>query len=388
MMKRNIVTVIFSVLTSFVVAQNACDEIQFGDLGSESKHAFSTKRSEIYYGGLNESARRLLPLQVVSWEGGTMAFKMKVDPKEQNYFTIRCFGTESDRNLTMLFIEGLQIGYRHLGDIDYLTLGNGESPFVNRFYYVTLPLPIRYTKGQREVNLEIRSYGPIWGYGETFERYQKNMIEPTVGFYKAYTHTQTCFVPDKKEKQGEIPVYKIRKSPNIEVLDQLKVRVNNDLKEIMEKEVLTSQLEMWTLAEAYSVNWTVAYQNRQIVDLIARSIDQFYTMYKQQPSLVYGDSSVYNNEWLIAGPIARAIRMLWGELQPNLTVERKSKWIEIMQAALAYSTMHRRHYTNQSMIIDLFMYDVNKTLTLLDPLKALPEFQTLKYLYESVGLCP
>ncbi|MCD8260948.1 MAG: hypothetical protein LUD15_05200 [Bacteroides sp.] len=280
------------------------------------------------------------------------------------------------------------MGYRHLGDIDYLWSGNGEPPLPGRFYYITLPLPLKYTRGKKEVELELRSYGPMWGYGETFEQYQKEMKEPTIGFYKAYTHTETCFTPSRKEVQGKPPVAAIRQHPGAEVLDRLKERVNHTLTDLLSKEVLHSQFEMWTLAEAYPVTWTVAWQDPRVVPLIIRSVDDFYLRYKEKPELMYQDPSVYNNEWLITGPMARAIRMLWSEIAPLIIPQQRSGWSEMFQASLAYSTTHRRHYTNQSMIIDLFMYDVNKTLSLIDPMHALPEYQTLRYLYESVGLAP
>jgi len=387
-MKKNILIILLILIAGQASAHPAKDEIHFGNAKSENKHSLVSNKTETYKGGLNETARRLLPLEPTTWYGGTMSFKMKVDSEKQNYFTVRCYGSETDRNVIMLFINGLQVGYRHLGDIDYLHIGNQDAPFLNRFYYVTLPLPLSHTKGKKEVSLEIRSYGAIWGYGDTFEKYQKEMVEPTIGFYKAYTHTQTCYNPDKKEAQGEVPVYKTRTSPGVEILGELKKRVNADLNNILAKDVLDSQLEMWTLAEASTVNWTIAYQNKKVVQLIIASIDSFYKRYQQQTNLVYQDPSVYNNEWLIIGPMCRAIRMLWNEIHPFITSERRIEWSEMMQAALEYSTNHRRHYTNQSMIIDLFMYDVNKTLGLIEPLKALPEYQTLKYLHESVGLTP
>lgn len=375
-------------LAQFSGAMNK-DILIIGNKTSEAKHAFVESNTKVYKGGMGETARKMLPPQTADYRGGTITFNMKVDPEQQNYCTVRFFGSETDKNLLMLFVEGKQVGFRHLGDVDYLSLGNGEKPFPNRFYYVTLPLPLAYTQGKKEVQLSIHSFGPMWAYGETFEKYQKNMIDPSVGVYKIYTHTQTCFGPDKVEAtQGTLPEYQIRQTPGIETLTELKERVNSDLKDLLEKEILASQLEMWTLAEAYGVNWTTAYQNKRVIALLKRSIDDFYRRYREHSNLVYQDPSVYNNEWLTVGPISRAIRILWNELEANITSQQRVNWTELMQAALAYSTTHRRHYTNQSMIIDLFMYDVNKALTLLDPLQALPEYQTLKYLYESVGLCP
>lgn len=374
------------------------DVIQFGNPKSEAKHAFTTQLSEIYTGGLNETARRMLPKEIPSYDGGTLAFRMKVDPAKQNYFTVRCFGSEKDKSMILLFSEGKQVGYRHLGDIDLLSLGNGEVPFAGRYYYVTLPIPLKHTTGKKAVNLEIRSYGEIWGYGETFESYQKNMVKPTLGIYKAYTHTEPCFVPDKNETQGTVPELKIRKAPGVEVLDVLKNRVNKELDIILAKTTPLSQLEIWFLADAYSVTWTPAYQNKKVADQITFSIDDFYKRYLNDSALVYSDKQVYNYEWLITGPISRGIRKLWKELEPDVDktfnngkghlISHRNAWAGLMQASLRYSLSHRRQYTNQSMIIDMFMYDCNKALTLLDPKNALPEYQTLKYLHESMGLTP
>ena len=52
----------------------------------------------------------------------------------------------------MLFGEGKQIGYRHLGDIDLLDIGGGEPAFPGRFIYVTTPLPLAMTRGKTNLN--------------------------------------------------------------------------------------------------------------------------------------------------------------------------------------------------------------------------------------------
>lgn len=141
--------------------------------------------------------------------------------------------------------EGKQVGYRHLGDIDLLYFANGEPPFNDRFFYVTIPIPLQHTKRKNLVNLEIRSYGEIWGYGETFKRYQKNMVSPTLGFYKGYTHTSPMFVPDKNEVQGKYnPAPRVRTVPGEEVLVQLKERVNKEPLQILESNKPPNQQEI------------------------------------------------------------------------------------------------------------------------------------------------
>lgn len=398
-MKKIVLLMILGLLAGSLCAQFRCkDEICFGNVASEQKHAFRNTYSEVIRGESGELARRLLPGEVSDYRGGTMAFQMKVDSVKQNYFTVRCWGSDAGRSMVLLFSEGKQVGYRHLGDVDLLWLGNGEAPLRGRYLYITLPLPLKHTQGKESVELELRSYGEIWGYGETFERYQKNMTEPTLGFYKGYTHTAPCFVPARSEKQGKVEVAAIRPEPGPEVLEELKARVNRELTAKIDDQRPLGQLDMWFLADAYSVKWTVAYHNPRVVSRILASMDSFYYRYEQDSKLVYQDQSVYNCEWLTIGPMARAIRMLWPCLQMELEkdfpdgagkmVSRKMAYSKMLQAALDYSTTHRRQYTNQSMIIDLFMYDCNRALLLVDPQHALPEYQTLRYLYESVGLAP
>lgn len=371
------------------------DVLTFGNQVSERKHQLKDTLSESYIGGMGETARRMLPGDNPDWQGGVLNFTMKVDPQKQNYFTVRCWGSESDETLVMLFIEGKQIGYRHLGDYDLLHRGNGEKPCPERFYYYTVPLPLKYTQGKKEVELAMHSYGKTWDYGSTFEQYQKKMEGTTIGFYKAYVDIEPCFVPDKREKQGKDIVSQapVRTNPGIEVLDQLKEAVSSRINRIMEKSAPLGQQEIWLLADAYSVKWTPAYQRPEILDKVIQGIDHHYMKYLEKPDLIYTDGGVYNGDWMTTCLLARSIRSLWGEIKDRLNVSfagvtRREAWSRLMEASLEYGTTHRRQYTNQSMIIDMAIYECNRALMLMAPRKALPEYQTLRYLYESLALAP
>jgi hypothetical protein len=58
------------------------DTIAFGATVSEQSHGFTQVRSEIIHGGLGEPARRLLPLDPISYNGGSLSFRLKVDPQQ------------------------------------------------------------------------------------------------------------------------------------------------------------------------------------------------------------------------------------------------------------------------------------------------------------------
>lgn len=393
---RNSRLFVLAVFFLFNISLPAKDVLVFGNKVSEVKHGLRDSLTEVYKGGMNETARRMLNGMQPDWQGGKMKFRMRVNPEKQNYFTVRCWGSESDETVVMLFIEGKQVGYRHLGDYDLLHRGNGGSPCPGRFYYYTLPLPLKYTQGKKEVELEMRSYGKMWDYGYSFEQYQKKMESPTIGFYKAYTDTEACYEPEKKEKQGTSVVAKapVRTSPGIEVLDELKRIMNECIDDILSKNTPLGQQEVWLLADAYSVKWTKAYRNPEVIEKVCASIDAHYKKYLDNPSVIYTDGSVYNGDWMTTCMLARSIRALWGNIRNGMDtlidgkITRREAWGRLMEASLEYGTTHRRHYTNQSMIIDMAIYECNRALMLIDSRKALPEYQTLRYLYESLALAP
>ena len=82
------------------------DTLTFGDLAAEKAHAFAAERSDVIKGGLDEPARRILPLEPNDWQGGKLAFTMKVDPAKPNYFTIKLWGSDRSTNRLILFCEG------------------------------------------------------------------------------------------------------------------------------------------------------------------------------------------------------------------------------------------------------------------------------------------
>lgn len=362
------------------------DEIVFGNNASEKKHAFSEKATEVIKGGLNEPARRLMPIESERVEGGNMTFRMKVDPEKQNYFTARFWGSETgNSSILILFCEGKQIGYRHLGDYDMLDIANEDAPFHGRFTYTTLPLPLGITKGKKEIELSIRSTGSIYRYGETFDAYQKPMVTPTKAVYKGYTHTEGYFAPPKNEKQGKEPQAKVRTAPGEEILDEVKSLVNNEIEKILAKEKISDD-ELLLIAEAYDVAWTKVYQNNLVIERVISETDRFCQRVKEDIKTI--------DNWITAGKYCHAIYFFVPEIRKTLEVEmpdgqtRRRHWSDMLVTSVNYAKTHRRSYTNQSMIVDLYLYHVNRILEVVDYEKALPSYQTLKYLYESMGLSP
>jgi hypothetical protein len=400
------------------------DTISFGDTASEQSHGLAQIRSEVIHGGLGEPARQLLPLEPVSFNGGSVSFYLKVDPERQNYFTVKLWGSDKgeERGRLILYLNGEQVGYRHEGDYDVLNQCDAEAIFPGRFLYQTLPLPPRLTRGKTNVLLKIEGLGRMWPYGQSFAQKQKNLTEPTRGLYRAYTHTNLRFVPEVSEKQGDYVQPKIRPvGPGEEILAKMKATVNSRLARLMgEKnnhagDSKNAEANVLLLAEAYNTPWTVAYHNPRAIEALARAGDAFL-----RPGVI-------GKSWIGAGPLGEAImRVGIGPLQKALNEEievpanfpfvpawrrkdaleepqikdatvsgetvrmtRRQAWAKVLRASVDWNRQNgRRFYTNQSMIADRNIYTANEGLSLLEPAEALPKKQALRYVYEAVGLLP
>jgi hypothetical protein len=377
------------------------DDLQLGVATSEQQHQLQESGSKVISGGLGEPARHLLPRGSTGWEGGSFSFTMKVDPEQQNYFTVRLWGSEISHDYLILFCEGKQVGYRHLGDIDILYAANGQPPLIGRFFYLSNPLPLALTSGKHHLHFEIRATGPIWGYGGTWEKYQKPMTEPSCGIYHVYTHTDTCFVPPAGEKQGEAPADPpVRQQPGEEVMTALKDRVSTTVTKAINAGEPLDQMQLELIAKAYHVKWTPAYQNATVVQAVIKGADAYYRDYRKDPKIAESDThgNVYNGGWLGLGPLGHAIWLVGGAIKPTLDekiddgsgtmVVRRDAWSGMLQASRDWHRHNRREYTNQSMITDLYFYLDNRALEVIDPAHALPEEQIRHYLYQSVGIEP
>jgi hypothetical protein len=392
-------TVLASVAAGAGADEGRCvDVVTLGETASEQAHGLTAENSDTISGGLGLPARRLLAPKTDGWEGGRMTFRLKVDPEKPNYVTVRLWGSDVNVNRLILYSGGKQIGYRHLGDIEILDLGSPEPAYNGRFFYRTSPLPVSLTRGKTEVEFEVRSTGRIWAYGQSFEQYQKPMTEPTRGIYRLYTHTDGCFVPPADEKQGEAPATPpVRQEPGPEVLERLEARVNREVAGLLGSDKPLNQMQMQFLARAYHVKWTPAYRKAEVVERLARALDAVYVAYRADPKLAQADPKTPNPDWFGLGPSGDVIRLLAeplkpfveGEIEGARGIRRGAGWSEMLRASREWHRRHRRLYTNQSMINDLYgIYLCNRGVAVVDPGNAMAEEDVRRYLYESVGLRP
>jgi hypothetical protein len=371
------------------------DTLVMGVASSEKDHRLVDGRSEVVEGGLKEPGRRLLPLSPAAYTGGQVAFTMAVDPVKPNYFTAKFWGSDAgeDRGRLILFCQGKQIGYRHLGDVDLLNIPNDDLPYNDRFYYITTPLPLSMTKGKTSISIEIRSIGRIWGYGTTWDKYQKKLERPTVAVYRVYTHTDGFFAPPASEPQGSLPaVLPVRSGPGKEVLDTVKSHVAQMIDSDLKSPKPLAQDHIKLLALGYTLPWTPAYRNPRTLQRVTESVDALLTHPKS------GFAST-NDDWVGWGSAAFAVATLAEPLGKSLDQElgtykngqhftRRQGWSGLFQYSRDSRRAARRQYTNQAMILDMNVYLANRAIELIDPASALPEAQCLHYLYQAVGLEP
>jgi len=375
------------------------DRIVLGNADSEKSHGYHDTGSEAGAGGLGQTMRRLLPLNPPSWKGTSLSFTLKADPSKQNYVTVRFWGNDVTDDRLVIFCEGKQIGWYHLGPVEMLDAGNtdGTPQFYNRFFYHTSPLPLPLTQGKDHLSFEIRAMGRIWGYGKTWDENQKSMSTPSRGIYAVYTGTEGCFTPPVDEAQGSVTSHPpVRTAPGPEVMDALKARVEDEIEKELSGTGPLDEIQMQFLANAYYVKWCKAYGSARLVQRVADSLDALCNAWERDPvHTLTNPPGAYNADWLVFGPAGDTIRLLAEPLKPYLDQKvsggsgaRRAEWSKMLQASLAYSRTHRRLYSNQSLIVDLNGYRANRGLEAIDPKAALPEARMLDYLEQSLGMKP
>ena len=374
------------------------DTLVLGDVASERVHQLEAVQSDVVDGALGVKARQLLANG--EWRGGKVTFKMKVDPEKPNYFTAKFWGgdrcsDEQHEQRLCLYVEGKQLGTRHLGEIDMLDIMKYDlGRYPGRFLYTTRPLPLHMTQGKTEVELTIEGQGGINGYASKIEDYQKMMTEPSRGIYRAYTHTNPCFEPLEGEVQGAPPsTVPVRPEPGIEVIERLKKELNDRSDMEMARGGKKHEYNIQYLAHAYKTPWNTAYNNKNALERIVEAIDAHYLEFRENSGKIEGV------RWIFKGPIGDAIRLVHEDLEPWLdedvpgtSTKRRKAWAELMEASRNHNCSKegegRRSYTNQCLIKDQNTYYCNLAIRLIHPSKAWPESKARLMLYEAMGLEP
>jgi Ricin-type beta-trefoil lectin domain-like len=372
------------------------DTIVFSNSASESAHSLTTNLSSVVNGGLGQTARIFNPTSPASTWGGTASFTLKCDPQLTNYISIKLWGSEQGSNLgrLMLFCEGKQVGYYHLGDVDPLDIPEDSPRTLSRFFYHTLPLPLSMTQGKSTIQLDVRSMGAIYGYGSTASSYFTSLTQHTRSVYRVYSHTSPYFTPASDDVQGTLPnPIPVRSSPGSEVMNAVSTYITNFVKGLLT--ATPSSMDLWALealARAYNMSSTSAYHNNTALTQIVGGLDALYVSYLSDSTLINNSSQ----QWQGFGRVGFIMLLLGNSLNTLLSqnvsgasgTTRRTAYTKMLVDSRDYWRKNTIQYSNQMLICALGIYQCNRGLAVIAPSSALAETTIRNFIYQSVGLSP
>lgn len=377
------------------------DSIRLGDAESEQAHRFSGNETALVKNAAGVAGRRILKPVKESWQSAPMSFRLKVDPEGRNYITVKFWGGDVTHDHLVMFIDGRQMGYMHLGDYDILDYeqceprdaphsSNPNPQYPGRFTYTTFLLPETATKGRREIDVAIRATGKIWGYGNTFEQFQKNVSQDSRGIYAVYIHRNSWFPPD--EAVSVKPPVPRTDIPSID-LDAVKARIEREIAKSLKADPMRDPWRLTLLSEAYHVPWCSAYRNPKVLDFAAAAIDGLARRFVKEP-----DRVIEKGSWIGCAPQASALIRLEEALRPRLEeeidngagkkVKRRDLWCNMFEASTFQLVRDRRWLANQSQIVDNSGHRCNRAVHILDRSRGVPLEITLKFVKEALGILP
>ncbi|MEO7494406.1 MAG: hypothetical protein ABIT83_21920 [Massilia sp.] len=395
-----------TLLTAALWSHAACagdpiDVLRFGDAGSEAAHGLSAQASEVSKSAaLGQSARRFLPLAANDWRGGAATFRLKVRGDIQNYLSVRLWGEDVSAAQATLYCDGKQLGQRQMSDVDILDQGAKYPVAPGRFHYITHPLPQALTAGKSEIGCRLRVTGPIWRYGATFATFQKPQTEPSRNFYALVVHADKLVPLDAVEGRAPAaPLAPTATADQSDVMARVRQRVDQQLARLWAAQRAPNQQEMNFLARTWQTGWSRGHGARASLDAIVAGIDAMWAAYQRDHAIAYHDPATPNPDWFGFGLMGEALKITAPQLQKELDAAIQSadgaaltrrRALEIMFAdSRLWNKQHRRLYTNQSMIKDLYgIWYNNEGLIAIGGASAEPRAKLLPLFYESVGLLP
>ncbi|MFP5041449.1 hypothetical protein [Parasediminibacterium sp. JCM 36343] len=407
-MKKNILTSFFTPLcfllvTNSALSQAALDVLAFGNPMQEAAHGIVDTLSDTYNGLYGNSARRFLPQSTPYYYGGEATFTMAVDSAQQNYFTVKMSGSEYNptqaNGRILLDCEGLEVGYRHGSDEDVFIDQSGAPIASGSFWYRTVPLPFNLTHGKTSVKIRLHStgwfffYGTIWQYNT----YQQTLTAPTVGVYKAYTHTNAYVPLPASDVQGIFPSYTVAPKRNTngeEALQTLKTNCNNRITNLLNGADYmvpynnNNYNDVEYLAQSYFLSWTIGYNNPAIIQKVMNAIDSNCANYNRDSTLVNAWGGAY-------GRLGYAAFLIYAQISNRLdstfnfgngTKTRRQYWSTMFKASFDNGRLYRRTITNQDLECTMSMYGANMILQKIDIANSIPTSKALNYIYQAMGL--
>ncbi|MFI4913114.1 MAG: hypothetical protein ACIAQZ_15755 [Sedimentisphaeraceae bacterium JB056] len=385
------------------------DEIDFGSYISESVlHNTTLVNCSGGTGAMGLSYRRMNNYTPARDYGGKITFNIAVDPTQQNYFTLKLWGSDycqSARSSQMyLYYEGKQVGYRMHADWTPLD-ANWEYPeFPDRFYYTTYMLPLSITQGKSEVVLTIESWGYWWPYGGNWDECQNLLEEPSRAIYNVYTHADPYFEPSESEPQGQpVELGDPRSDPG--QYESALAKLIEDADDIVgTRKVSQLPLGSWKmtgLARAYNAQWSAHFQDPVIISKLVTDFDHWVSQVASESNKSISDDN--HDDWSGYGRLAIVLLemldhfesqdlmdvMIDHDNEPSTAdMTRRRAYAEFFRDGRDWRMLDRRYITNQVLDCEISIYLANKILQQLDPTMAWDESYAIETVYEAVGLLP
>lgn len=295
------------------------DRLGLGNPASETAHGVGSSLSSSLTGALSQPARVLNPTEPAGSWGGTLRFRMMVDPEKTTYLSLKLWGedfaAQEQEWRLQLFIDGKSAGWLDQGPVDGLDQMSLAPRTAGMFYLHTIPLPEKLTSGRTELEVEIRSLGRIWAYGDGTSFY-KPMTSPSRPIYAAYTHTDPFFVPAPDDPFGTPSQRGVRPDDSEDAIQRVRERVLADQNALFYAKPPAS-LDPWawmTLVHGYQWKESPAFNSPLTLTKICEAIDATYLAWKANNAVL----TASGQQWLGFGRVALALDTLWGDIQPLL----------------------------------------------------------------------
>ncbi|MFI4910244.1 MAG: hypothetical protein ACIAQZ_01110 [Sedimentisphaeraceae bacterium JB056] len=438
---KNIMILLIIAVSGICLGQfTAIDSIQFGNFYSEAMlHTCTFTNTTSITGGLGMSAREI-------GIDGSIRFTIACDPSEQNYLTVKLWGSQVVEGRQYLYLydsQDNQLGEYYAGIPESEIMYWDDRPsYQGRFVYSTYMIPQNLTSGRTSVTLKLAN--------------------AQLQVYHVYTHLDPFFVPEG-ETQGTnpgagVPVadggvdhYTYLVSEAEEALDEIMTWQkwgdswdaavaagdapgwmtgattwdgrggNAAMTEQEWKEDLYVRLKQGNCdamkvpmlyAKAYNAPWSKYYQDPELIERIVAALDWY--------CIVQGANGAFDNPWglrWIGGPDrvngsgclegfgvrgpAEAFLLVQNEISAVTLdeiidndgdqvadVTRRDAWEQLFQWSRDHLISDRGHATNQDIAQQYAAWQHNEALKVLDPAKALDRSTMLELAYRASGILP
>ncbi|MCU1528086.1 MAG: putative secreted protein [Frondihabitans sp.] len=292
------------------------DSVVLGNSASETAHALVSTLSSVVAGQQSQPARVLNPASPAAYWGGTVKFTLRVSPDKTTYVTTKFWGgdaapDENDGNWRLnYFINDKILGYLDQGEIDNADMMDQDPRSPERFFLHTLPIPESVTRGLTTLEIEIRSNGSIFAYGDA-TNFFSNQTTPSRSIYRVYTSDEPYFELPKNDPWGPAPVPTTRANTDAAAISTIRARVLSDQQNLIYGGG-HGQMDGWgieTVARGYFWPDGTGYQNPDAITTVCEAIDGRYLAWKQDPTVL----TASDQQWQGFGRTGLVTNLLWDE---------------------------------------------------------------------------